>query len=382
MKISLIFVVLLILVFPLLAGASSTMFGLVFPQSGHSTQEEPVEAHQKPVPTKEMRQATGNPYDPIVSSSMNIPAIRLVQNTPVPAQPVPSSDTACSMIWKIPMSGITLPLWLTTPSNTSGLATQYDYADLGGELIRNGEVDASSCHDNGLLINGSASPCGQAAASEKVYAWQNQFDSLILDAAVANKVPAKLLKRIFAYESQFWPAVSDSGIEYGLGHVTLSGLDPLFQSYPEIYASICSIVFDETTCKISYADLPDDQKAMLRGYYLGNYVDPTCPDCLHGINMEKTRSSIDMFAKLLVANCKQVNGMIYNQTDRHAGSTTSYEDLWSITLANYNVGSGCVEAAIQKTYSLSYATLTWGNISYNLKDTCTQAYYYAESIKK
>ncbi len=67
--------------------------------------------------------------------------------------------------------------------------------------------------------------CGLEAAHEAVNAWQNQFDSLILEVATDTGVPAQMLKNLFARESQFWPGTALPGGDTGLGQITDLGAD-------------------------------------------------------------------------------------------------------------------------------------------------------------
>jgi hypothetical protein len=111
----------------------------------------------------------------------------------------------CAEIWQAfpPVGGV--PDWLSTPEDPAFLASEEPYSYLAGRLIAEGVVDASSCPSGGLLSNGYADNCGLEVAMPEVIEWQNQFDDQIMDVALNSKVPAQLLKNLFALESQFWP---------------------------------------------------------------------------------------------------------------------------------------------------------------------------------
>ncbi len=133
----------------------------------------------------------------------------------------------CAEVWQAfpPVGGV--PDWLSTPEDPAFLASEQPYAYLAGRLIAQGVVDASTCASGGLLSNGYADNCGLDQAMPKVSLWQNQFDEQIIQAANDTKVPAQLLKNLFAQESQFWPGVFRQPKEFGLGQITDNGADAL-----------------------------------------------------------------------------------------------------------------------------------------------------------
>jgi hypothetical protein len=131
----------------------------------------------------------------------------------------------CSEIWNTfpPVGGT--PDWLSTPQRPEDLATNVSYEYLSANLIKHGVVEASSCDNGGLLANGLANACGLEIVRPEVNDWQNSFDNLIFSASQQTGVPAKLLKRIFARESQFWPGAMSGPAEAGLGQFTKGGAD-------------------------------------------------------------------------------------------------------------------------------------------------------------
>lgn len=288
----------------------------------------------------------------------------------------------CAEAWRVEVDVI--PEWLQTPVFADQLRTEIAYNLLAGKLISSGVVDASECENGGLLFNGAANACGLEVATPAVISWQNQFDEAILIAAKENRVPAFLLKRLFAQETQFWPGTSWLIYEYGLGQATSFGLDALFQYYPSYFQTVCPIIFSAETCQRSYAGLSPSDRALIRGYMASKILNADCETCEAGIDISKVTASIDVFAKLLVANCHQVNQIIVNYTEEPGGESSTYPDLWRITLANYNAGSGCTSEAIE-TLIDEEVELTWINIANQLIEqgfACAGAIDYVFEISR
>ncbi|MGH2627043.1 MAG: hypothetical protein ACRDHY_10375, partial [Anaerolineales bacterium] len=171
----------------------------------------------------------------------------------------------CALAWESFPPRDDLPEWLTTPSDEESLSSDIPYVFLAGMLIARGEVDASACPDGGLMENGGANSCGVEKAQSMVEAWQNRFDGLILDAARGTGVPARLMKNLFARESQFWPAIFNSQDEVGLGQLTEGGTDTVLLWNPDFFAEFCPLVFPEASCSRGYALMAPGERAMLRG---------------------------------------------------------------------------------------------------------------------
>ena len=280
----------------------------------------------------------------------------------------------CAQAWRVDVDVI--PAWLQTPVFADQLHTEIDYNLLAGELISSGLVDANECPNGGLLFNGAANACGLEIARPAVYAWQNQFDEAILIAAKENRVPAFLLKRLFARETQFWPGTSWLAYEYGLGQATSFGLDALFQYYPSYFQSICPAIFTGEACQKTYSNLSAEDQALIRGFMASRYLNADCSTCEAGIDIAVVTESIDVFAKLMVANCHQVNQILVNYTEEPAGYSSTYSDLWRMTLANYNAGSGCIDQAVD-TLIDDKAEVNWVNMANQL---INQGYACAGSI--
>lgn len=271
------------------------------------------------------------------------------------------------------------PEWLSTPTESETLGTDVPYSYLAANLIRKGVVDASFCADGGLLPDGGASACGMELARTAVTDWQNQFDDLILDVAKGSGVPANLLKNLFAKESQFWPGASIKS-DVGLGQLTEHGADTSLMWNPPFFYQFCPLVMDSSECKKGYLGLDDKQQEYVR-LALVNAVNANCEDCPLGIDIERANFSITVFAQTLLANCGQAGQLVKNFTGGAAGDSATYEDLWKLTLVNYNAGPGCLGDALDAT-QIAKQELTWENISTHFSPACQAAVGYVNDISK
>jgi hypothetical protein len=294
----------------------------------------------------------------------------------------------CSEIWDVFPTVGGLPDWLSTPQRMEELTTTISYEYLAANLINQGAVDASACDGGGLLGNGLANACGLEVARPMVNEWQNRFDELIFSAALETGIPARLLKNIFARESQFWPGKKIGHPEVGLGQMTDGGADVILMWNPAYYEQFCPSVLDESVCKNKIYPQPeeewkgiglDDIERSIIRKALVQSVDAVCPDCSLGIDLDKANFSVGVFAQTLVASCKQaamVADMNYNLPSNEAAS---YEDMWRFTLVNYNAGPGCLGLAVDKTSSLG-EPLDWEHLSSHLTPACQGAYDYVNDI--
>jgi hypothetical protein len=272
------------------------------------------------------------------------------------------------------------PGWLTTPKRVEDLSTQVPYAYLAAKLIEAGVIDASKCENNGLLSDSyGANTCGIEAAQSDVTEWQNRFDDLILSVAQDTGVPAQMLKRLFARESQFWPALfQDSDI--GLGQLTEDGADTTLLWNDSFFEQFCPLVLSDKRCEKGYLHLADDEREALR-LGLINTVNATCQDCPLGIDLSRADFSVRVFAHTMLANCEQTGRIVRNVSGGAPGKAASYEDLWKFTLVNYNAGPGCLGEAVQITEDKGQ-TLEWANVSANLSGICSVAADYVNDISQ
>jgi len=132
------------------------------------------------------------------------------------------------------------------------------------------------------------------------------------------------------------------------------------------------------TCSTGYAILEPEQQAMLRGALVSS-VDATCADCPTGIDMTKADFSVEVFAHTMLANCEQAGRIVEELTGQTPGRVASYEDMWKLTLVNYNAGAGCLYDAVKFTY-LDGQELTWENVSAHLTVSCQGAVDYVDDI--
>lgn len=291
----------------------------------------------------------------------------------------PQPDS-CAKVWDaFPPLGIP-PSWLSTPTNEELLASGEPYHYLAGRLITHGLVDASDCPGGGLLPNGYANACGVDKAVPMVELWQNQFDPRILRVAQDTNLPAQLVKRLFAQESQFWPGVFRVAKEYGLGQLTDQGADTVLLWNHSFFDQFCPLVLDESACNLGYLRMEDDERAILRGA-LAVRVNSDCPECQSGIDLTNADFSVMIFAQSLLANCSQVSRTVFNATNKSPGGVSSYEDLWRFTLANYHAGPGCLAFAVYTTEQ-QREPLDWEHVSTHFTAACQGAVDYVELITK
>jgi hypothetical protein len=285
----------------------------------------------------------------------------------------------CSETWNVfpPVGGV--PLWLSTPQRVEELATKIPYEYLAGNLILQGLVDASACIDGGLTESGLPNTCGLEAAKNNVIEWQNRFDPMIFDATLETGIPSQLLKRIFAWESQFWPGAMNEDKEVGLGQLTKGGADTILLWNRPFYEQFCSSVLDAASCGKGYPHLQIVQQELLQVSLIQS-VNAYCPECEMGIDLHRAENSVVTFAETILANCDQTGMIVQNTYGRTAGEWASYEDLWRFTLVNYNAGPGCLTLAIWETKRRN-EKLDWASLSSHLTPSCRGAIDYVSMIE-
>jgi hypothetical protein len=287
----------------------------------------------------------------------------------------------CADSWNVfpPVGGP--PAWLATPKQSEELSSDIPYTYLATNLIRQGAVDASSCADGGLLPDGNGvNQCGLEKSRPAVIEWQNQFDELILSTAQETAVPARLLKNLFARESQFWPGFYQGAVDVGLGQLTENGADTTLFWNDSFYEQFCPMVYPEDTCGDGYMHLKEEQQLELRRALVGS-VNAICEDCPLGLDLAQADFSVVVFAHTMTANCEQTGQVIHNYTDETPGDVASYEDLWKFTLVNYNAGGGCLAEGLTRALGEGLA-LTWGDVSPFFTGACSGAVNYVNDISK
>ena len=286
----------------------------------------------------------------------------------------------CSDSWGVfpPVGGA--PEWLSTPTQSEELSSDIPYTYLAANLILQGIVDASSCSDGGLTPGNVVNQCGLEKARDAVTEWQNQFDELILTTAKETSVPARLIKNLFARESQFWPGIFQEVGDTGLGQLTENGADTTLFWNRSFYNQFCPLIMDADICGMGYMNLTEDEQIMLRGALVSS-VDASCEECPLGLDLTQADFSVSVFAHSMIANCEQAGQVVYNYTGKSPGDAATYEDLWKFTLVNYNAGGGCLAEAISNAQA-RVPELTWETVSPYLTGACSSAVDYVNDISK
>lgn len=273
----------------------------------------------------------------------------------------------------------TAPEWLQPPINTYQLYSEFDLPFLAGHLIAFGDVEASACPGGPFVNGGAASVCGMELARPAMEQWQNRFNGAILAASQETGVPPRLIKNIFAWESQFWPTtIYVNTYEYGFGHITEAGADSTLRWNYAFYQKLCRATYSAETCDRYYSDQPADIRAGLMGTVV-NSVTADCAGCPYGLDLKKAVNSIPVFANTLLANANLVNLTVKGLTGKPAIESVSYQDLWKFTLTSYNAGPGCFRTAFGRTFG-NYKKLNWQNFASQLDPACQGAVKYVEFI--
>ncbi len=286
---------------------------------------------------------------------------------------------SCAPIWSaFPPVG-ELPDWLRTPNEPADLATSRPYAQLAELLVDAGVVNATACGGLGFGPLGGLNGCGLDAAEPAVMAWQNRFDSDILQVSRARNVPPHVLKRIFGQESQFWPGFqNDDRTEAGLGQLTQEGADTALLWNEAFFQQFCPLVLSEQSCSLGYLELLPGEQALLRGALFAD-ANADCPECELGVDMTIAKKSVGVFAETLRGHCAQVGRMIRNTTGAEAGDVLTYTDLWRMTVASYHGGPGCVASALEDQWRREGA-LTWEGFASYLPEGCAGVTDYVKAI--
>lgn len=286
----------------------------------------------------------------------------------------------CSDSWGVfpPVGGP--PQWLSTPKQSEELSSDIPYTYLAANLILQGAVDASACPDGGLAAGNVVNQCGLEKSRNAVNEWQDQFDELILDTAKETGVPARLIKNLFARESQFWPGIYQVIGDAGLGQLTEYGADTTLFWNRSFFNQFCPLVMETEVCGDGYMHLDEETQIALRHALVAS-VNATCEACPLGLDLTQADFSVGVFAHTMIANCEQTGQVIYNYTGKTAGEAASYEDLWKLTLVNYNAGGGCLAEAVANAQGRNLEP-TWENVSPYLKGACSVAVDYVNDISK
>lgn len=142
-------------------------------------------------------------------------------------EPAPIPAPLCPRVEIAPGPGL-----YEQPASAAELASAEPLSLLAGRLIWHGVVVAT-CPGGFAGVDAttlSANGCGMDAAKMEVINYQNRFDGQLYDAALAENVPARLLKWLLIRESQTWTVqgYGPAG-EVGAFQVTDAGFDTLLR---------------------------------------------------------------------------------------------------------------------------------------------------------
>ena len=174
------------------------------------------------------------------------------------------------------------------------------------------------------------------------------------------------------------PAAFRIPFEFGLGQLTDNGAETILLWNSSFYAQFCPLVLDASQCERGYIYLDKESQAILRGA-LALKANADCAECYTGIDLTHADFSVALFAETLLANCAQVNQIMFNATGKVAGEASGYEDLWKFTVANYHIGAGCLSYALY-TATAARATLDWEHVSDYLTPACQGVVEYVANV--
>ena len=268
-----------------------------------------------------------------------------------------------TLLWQVFPPSEGMPSVLVQPESPVQLYTTDSYLYLAGYLIQSGQVDASGCSDGGLYLGDSASPCGAQLAEAQVIDWQNRYNAQILQAAQKHNIPAMLLKRVIAQESQFMRE-TNKPYEKGLGYMTSDGVDMILNWNINYYLENCLEIFEDYLCSSGYDSLGETRQTLLRKYILDKIGTP---------------EEIEMLAAAIYASAAQSGQMVQNLSLLAPTYSSSYVDMWKISTGNYYGGAGCLSIAIKKVVDEG-SHITWDAITPHLSAECLLVEDYVKKV--
>jgi hypothetical protein len=167
------------------------------------------------------------------------------------------------------------PAAITLPAIPTGDGL-YDQAPDAAALATNENLTWLASR---LLWTGEAT---NATLPGELTTWQNQFDADIYAAATAEHVPARLLKRVIRFESQFWPTWGNRPDgEIGMAQITTAAADQYLRWYDPAYPSAGG-----------------KEQAAMKAAFMASL---RCDVCTLPEAVEKERANIYTYARILAA---------------------------------------------------------------------------------
>jgi len=232
-------------------------------------------------------------------------------------------------VWGVVPGNDNVPGWLKTVPMEQ-LFTDHYYYYLAGQILVNGISNAPNCWNGGISGENPqySTNCGVLSVFGDVCLYQNAYNEEIAQASEGTGVPNRLIKRVIAVESQFYPNAFGIAGERGLYQFTRDGADTLFRWNGPFYLEVCGEYWDYCG-SFGYDTLEQWQQEVLINRVL---ADP---------------NNIYYLGSALKANAYQVNRLLDNVSRIDVpGDILSYEDLWKITVLNYHGGATLTSAVL------------------------------------
>jgi len=262
-------------------------------------------------------------------------------------------------VWGVVPGEDIVPSWLKTVPVES-LETDHYYYYLAGQILLESPLDGQNCHNYG--ISGQyATNCGVVAVFEQVYQYQNAYNKEIFLASAETGVPNRVIKRIIAVESQFFPNAFGIAGEHGLYQFTRDGADTLLRWNGPFYVKICGEYWDYCG-EYGFDTLEEWQRDVLINHVM---ADP---------------NNLYYLGSALKANAFQIAPLfdtVFGIED--LGKFLSYEDLWKITVLNYHAGPTLVSAVLVNIRDLDLP-ISWDSCATVLRDLQPLALHYVERV--
>lgn len=265
-------------------------------------------------------------------------------------------------IWGVVPGFDNVPDWLKTVPPEQ-LITDHYYYYLAGQIIVNGVANARNCWNGGISGDNPqySTNCGVLSVFDDVCLYQNAYNEEITQASEETGIPNRLIKRIIAIESQFYPNAYGIVGERGLYQFTRDGADTLFRWNGPFYLETCGEYWDYCN-SVGYDAIDQWQREVLINHVL---ADP---------------NNIYYLGSALKANAYQVNRLLDNISRIDTpGDTLTYEDLWKITVLNYHGGATLTSAVLVNIRDLDLP-VSWDSFATVLEDLQPSVLSYVNRV--